>query len=347
MSDTNGNHMTRAVLTAPHQIQFEEIAIPVPADNQVLVKVHSCALCTFEQRIYGGEEKHYPFAGGHEVSGTVIAKGKFVFGLEPGDHVALAGLVRCGQCESCRRGYDNICENMYKVPDPQGGPAGLGEYVLRLGADCFKVSPDVSLEHVALAEPLACVLRSVKRAKIQAGERVVIVGAGLMGLLHLQLAKRANAVVIVSEPDPQRQEKARALGADVVFNPLEKDYVQTIMELSGGRGANVTFICVAFPGTIEPAVIASANDGRVLLYSSFFPKGKKIEIDPNIFHKKEVVLTGTMSQTSQDFLEAAEIISNKLIDFEAMISARYPLQDLDAAFQKALTPGSYRVLVQP
>jgi len=347
MSESNGHSMTRSFLVAPRQLKMETLPIPTPADNQALIKVHSCALCTFEQRIYSGEEPHYPFAGGHEVSGTVVSKGRLVFGLAPGDHVALAGLVRCGQCESCRRGYDNICENMYAVQDPQGGPAGLGEYVLRTGADCFKIAPEVKLEHAALAEPLACVLRSVKRAHLQAGERVVIVGAGIMGLLHLQLAKRDNAVVIVSEPDAARQAKATALGADHVFNPLEKDYVKTVKELTGGRGADVTFICVAHTGTIEPAVIASANDGRVLLYSSFFPKGKKIEVDPNIFHKKEVVLSGTMSQTGQDFFEAAELISRRVLDFQPLISATYPLGQLETAFQVALTPGSYRVLVQP
>jgi 2-desacetyl-2-hydroxyethyl bacteriochlorophyllide A dehydrogenase len=347
MSDSNGHLMTRAILVAPRQFKMEEISIPAPADDQVLVKVHSCALCTFEQRIYSGEEPIYPFAGGHEVSGTVIEKGRLVFGLAAGDHVTLSGLVRCGQCESCRRGYDNICENQNAVKDPQGGPAGLGEYVLRSGADCFKVAPEVNLEHAALAEPLACVVRSVKRANLQHGEKVVIIGAGIMGLFHLQLARRANAVVIVSEPDEKRREKAVALGADAVFNPLEKDYVQTVKALTGGRGSDVAFICVAHTATIEPAIVASANDGRVLCYSSFFPKGKKIEVDPNIFHKKEVVLSGTMSQTRQDYMEAAELISRRCIDFQPLISATYPLKDLETAFKMALTAGSYRVIVQP
>ncbi len=347
MSESNGHLMTRAILTAPRQFKLQEMPIPVPADDQVLVKVHSCALCTFEQRIYSGEEPIYPMAGGHEVSGTVVDKGRLVFGLAPGDHVTLSGLVRCGQCDSCRRGYDNICENMYAVRDPQGGPGGLGEYVLRLGADCFKVPPEVSLEHAALAEPLACVLRSVKRANLQSGEKVVIVGAGIMGLLHLQLARRANAVVFVSEPDEKRREKAIALGADHVFNPLEQDYVKTVKDLTGGRGSEVAFLCVANTAIIEPAIVASANDGRVLYYSSFFPKGKKIEVDPNIFHKKEVALSGTMSQTRQDYFEATELIARQCLDFRPLISATYPLKDLETAIQMALTPGSYRVIVQP
>jgi len=343
-----GNHrMTRAVMVGPRQIHFEEMPIPTPAPDQALIQVHSCAICTFEQRLYTGDEKLYPFAGGHEVSGTVVDKGKHVFDLEIGDRVTVAGLYRCGQCESCHRGNDNICENVHKVRDQYGGPGGFGEYLIRLGSDCFKVSKEADLEHVALTEPLACVLRSVKMAKIQPGDRVVVVGAGIMGLMHAQLAKRANAMVIVSEPDAKRREVALALGADLVFNPRENDYVQTVRALGCGRGANVTFICVANPATVEPAVVASANNGRVLCYSSFFPKGEKISVDPNIFHKKEVVLSGTMSQTRQDYFEAAEIISNKLINLTPLVSAKYPLHDLEAAINSALTTGSYRVLVQP
>ncbi|MBI3734408.1 MAG: alcohol dehydrogenase catalytic domain-containing protein, partial [Chloroflexi bacterium] len=115
--------MHRAVLVAPRQITFEDVHIPTPAADQALIKVDSCALCTWEQRLYTGEEQAYPIVGGHEVSGVVAAKGRHVFGLEVGEHVALAGLNRCGQCESCRRGYDNICENASKIrdADPPGG----------------------------------------------------------------------------------------------------------------------------------------------------------------------------------------------------------------------------------
>jgi L-iditol 2-dehydrogenase len=323
--------------------------MPEPAADQVLVKVDSCAICTWEQRMYSGAEPMYPMAGGHEVSGVVVKAGDQVFGLEPGDHVTVAGLNRCGQCESCLRGYDNICENMYKMRanDPIPGPGGLGEYVLRLGTDAFKVSKEVPLAHVSLSEPLACVLRSVKAADIKAGERVVIIGAGLMGMLHLLLAKARGAVVIVSEPNEFRANKAREVGADYVFNPMEEDYVEKVKELSGGRGVDVTFVCVAHHSTVEPAVVGSANGGRVMLYSSFHPKKQKIEVDPNIFHKKEVVLSGTMSQSRQDFFEASQLISNGNIDLTPLISASYSLDHLKEAFEAAMSVETYRVVVNP
>lgn len=347
---TNSNEiMRRSVIEGPEQVGFAELPIPEPAPNQVLVKVHSCAICTWEQRMYTGAEPMYPMAGGHEVSGTVVKFGDRVFGLEPGDHVTVAGLNRCGQCESCLRGYDNICENMWKMrgADPIPGPGGLGEYVLRLGEDCFKINKDVPLEYASLSEPVACVLRSIKRARIQPGERVVIVGAGLMGMLHLVLAKARGAVVLVSEPNEFRQKKALEMGADGVFDPVAEDYFEAVTSFAGGGGANVTFICVAHHSTVEPAVVASANNGRVLLYSSFHPKEKKIEVDPNIFHKKEVTLTGTMSQTRQDFYEASQLISNGDLDLEPLISSRFSLDDLEDAFKAALSIDTYRVIVNP
>jgi threonine dehydrogenase-like Zn-dependent dehydrogenase len=345
----NGDLMHRAVFVAPRQIKFEDVPIPSPAPDQALVQVHACALCTWEQRIYTGEEPIYPLVGGHEVSGIVVETGPSVFNVKPGDRVSLAGLNRCGQCESCRRGYDNICENSFKIRDavPPGGPGGLGQYALRLGADCFKMAGHIPFEEAALSEPLACVVRSVKQAHLQPGERVVVVGAGVMGLLHVMLAKRAGAMVAVSEPDRQRQQKALELGADFVFNPLERDYVRTVPELFRGPGANVTFICVAQTSTIEPALIASANNARVLCYSSFYPKGRKIEVEPNIFHKKEVVLTGTMSQTRQDFFDATEMISKGYVSLKPLVSATYPLGDLEKAFDAALSISTYRVVVNP
>jgi L-iditol 2-dehydrogenase len=227
------------------------------------------------------------------------------------------------------------------------GPGGFGDYVLRSGTDCYKIAEDAPYEQAALTEPLACVTRSIQRAQLQPGERVVIVGAGIMGMLHLQLAKSYNAVIIVSEPNELRRRKAIELGAHHAFNPLEQDYVETVKALGEGQGANATFICVAHHATVEPAIVASAQNGRVLCYSSFFPKGQKVEIDPDIFHKYEVTLTGTMSQTREDFYAAAELIYNKLIDLEPLISATFPLTDIENAVKAAIDVDTYRVLVVP
>lgn len=347
---SNG-HMRRVVLLGPRQIAFQDVPIPTPGPGQVLVNVRACALCTWEQRTFTGEENFVPLLGGHETAGVVAAVGPDVFAdVKEGDQVSVAGLGRCLKCESCRRGYDNICDNAQKInrnPDDIYGPAGLGQYVIANTEDVFVFRPAVPYEHAALTEPLACVLRSVKRAAIQQAEKVVIIGAGIMGMLHLQLVKDYHGVVIVSEPSEQRRAKALELGATHAIDPTQEDYVERIKELTGGRGADVTFVCVARAQVIEPALNASAKNGRVLLYSSLHPRGVKIELDPNIFHKLEVTLSGTMSQTRQDFFEAAALIGSGLVDLQPLISATYPLSDITAAFEAALQLDTYRVIVQP
>jgi len=343
--------MRRVVLMGPRQIGFQDVPIPRPEPGQVLVNVRACALCTWEQRTYTGEEKLVPLLGGHEMSGVVAAIGPNVYlDVKNGDQVSIAGLNRCGQCESCRRGDDNICDNaryMVKRPGDIHGPAGLGQYLIANAEDLFVFRPAVPFEHAALAEPLACVLRSVKRAAIQQAEKVVIIGGGIMGLLHLQMIKGYHGVVIVSEPDERRRAKALELGATYTVDPTQEDYVTRIKELTGRRGANVTFVCVSRAAVIEPAINASAKNGRVLMYSSIHPRGTKFEVDPNIFHNNEVTLTGTMSQTRQDFFESAELIGEGLIDLQPLISATYPLHEVQQAFEAALRLDTYRVVVTP
>ena len=344
-------YMRRVVLMGPRQVAFQDVLIPTPAAGQVLINVRACALCTWEQRTYTGEEKFVPLLGGHETSGIVTAIGSNVYiDVKEGDQVAIAGLNRCMQCESCRRGYDNICDNarnMNSNADDLYGPAGLGQYVIRKAEDVFVFRPAVPFEHAALTEPLACVLRSVKRANIQQAEKVVIIGGGIMGLLHLQLVKDYHGVVIVSEPNAQRRAKALELGATYVIDPLQEGYVERVKELTGGRGADVTFVCVAQAPVVEPAINASAKNGRVQLYSSIHPRTSKIELDPNIFHNLEVTLTGTMSQTRQDFAESAALIGNQLIELQPLISAVYPLADIQEAFEASLKMDTYRVVVNP
>lgn len=343
--------MRRAVLMGPRQISFQDVPIPAPGPGEVLVNIRACALCTWEQRTYTGEETFVPLLGGHEMSGLVAAAGKDVYlDVKEGDQVSIAGLNRCGQCESCRRGYDNICDNarkMNKRPGDIYGPGGLGQYVIARAEDLLVFRPAVPFEHAALTEPLACVLRSVKRAAIRQAEKVVIIGGGIMGMLHLQLVKGYNGVVIVSEPEAQRRAKAMELEATYTLDPTQEDYVTRIRELTGGRGADVTFVCVARAGVIEPAINASAKNGRVLLYSSVHPRGTKFEVDPNIFHNNEVTVTGTMSQTRQDFFESAELIGKGLIDLQPLISATYPLGSVRDAFEAALRTDTYRVVVNP
>jgi L-iditol 2-dehydrogenase len=342
--------MTQAVIVGPRQIEYQRNEVPVVHPDQVLVRVRACALCTWEQRVYAGIDSYaFPFVGGHEYAGTVEEIGSAVElpGLKVGDLVSVSALKRCGQCPSCRRGLDNLCDNNStgREPGKPWGPGGLGEYVVMRGYQIYKMNPDVTPYEAALVEPVSCVLRSIKKAHLIPGDQVVIVGAGIMGLLHLLFAKRQGAHVIVSEPDEVRSKKALELGADEIINPAQVNYVDRVKELTDGRGADHTFMAIGIARAIEDAVRATAKGGGVQVYASVYPKPAMITIDADLFHNREITLTGTVSSDRQDYLRSAEVISNRTIDLRPLISRVFPLAQLADAFATAINKEAYRVLI--
>ncbi|RLC88317.1 MAG: Zn-dependent alcohol dehydrogenase [Chloroflexi bacterium] len=256
-------------------------------------------------------------------------------------------LTRCGYCESCRRGLDNICDNNRKpfretdVP----GPAGLAEYILLEDYQLYKANNDAPFEEICLAEPLACVLRSVRKAGVKRTDNVVVVGAGIMGLFHLMLAKQIGARVIISEPNPERTAFAQEMGADEVIDPTQEMFAGQVKASTNGRGADVVFCAASTAQAVEQAVEAVAKGGRVHIYASIHPRGDKISIDPNTFHSKEIVLTGTMSQDKEDVLQTVRMISQGLVDLKPFISLILPFEKLEEGLQAALRSDTYRVVV--
>ena len=341
----------RALITGEREVVLERVAIPKPADDDVLIRVAYCAICTWEQRVYSGVFRTYPLLGGHEVSGIVEEVGADVTHVRPGDKVIVSGLYRCGYCDNCRRGLSNACYNQYSRRTPTGepfGPAGFGEFIVRKREEVFRLSPDVPLEEAALGEPIACVLRSIKKADIQPGDRVMVSGAGIMGLLHLQLAVERGATVIVSEPDPSRRRVAEEMGVDGIVDPTLPDFQEQVKELTGG-GPTVAFVAVSVPKAIEQALGVMANGGKVLCYASQ-PKGSTITVDPNLFHHHEVTLTGTVSQVPQDFYDAAAVISSGRLKLRPLLTSFYGLDDISAALDEAVANqgvgANFRVVVK-
>jgi threonine dehydrogenase-like Zn-dependent dehydrogenase len=338
----------RAVFVGPREVRLDELPIPEPGPRQALVKVKACALCTWEQRLFGGEERVYPLAGGHEVSGELVKLGSQVYmDVKIGDRVMASPLTRCGFCESCRRGLDSNCDNTRKsfreteVP----GPAGLAEYILLDDYQLYKASNTVSFEEICLSEPLGCVIRSTRKARVKRADNVVVVGAGIMGMLHLNLCKRLGARVIVSELDAGRAAQARKMGADEIIDAAKESFVDRVKELTAERGADVIFCAVSVASPVEQAVEAVAKGGSVMVYASIHPRTARIIVDPNLFHSKEITLTGTVSQSKEDVLEAVRMISGGIVDMKPLISLTFPFARLEEALHASLRRDLFRVLV--
>lgn len=336
-----------SVMTAEKTIEMREMDLRHPAAGQVLVKVDSCAICTMEQRVYNGLMKYYPFTGGHEVSGTVSEIGEGVAGVKPGDKVSIRLLTSCGECYYCRSGHENQCVLSFKASVHEGlnGPGGLAEYMLVDSKIVYKMADDLDLTYASLAEPLACCVHSVGKGDIHLGDDVVVIGAGIMGAFHIQLAKLRGARVIACEVDTERLEIAKKMGADVLVNSAEVDAVEKVKELTDGRGADVVFCTAALVDLAGQAISMTGKLGRCVMYSSFHPK-KPIDLDVNNVHYSEMVITGSVNPEMKDFLTSTKLLSGKLIDPTALVSEVIPFAELDRAFERAVDPKTYRIIVK-
>ncbi len=335
------------VLVGERSVEIRELELKKPVGKQVLVNVDSCAICTMEQRVYQGIMKRYPFAGGHEMAGTVAAIGEAVKSVKPGDKVAMRMLTSCGECYYCRIGKENQCLTAFKTTIHEGliGPGGFAQYMTVDAGSVYKMAADIDLSYAALTDPLACGVHSMGRGDIGMGNDVVIIGAGIMGAFHIQLAKLKGARVIVCEVDKGRIKIAKKMGAHVVIDSSEEDPVAKIKELTDNRGADVVFCTVALPEVAAQSVALVGKLGRVVFYSSFHPD-KPIEVNPNVIHSAETIITGSVNPTPADFLAASRLLSFGIIDPSLLISERIPLDSLSKSFEKAIVPSTYRVVVQ-
>ncbi|SDL32914.1 zinc-dependent alcohol dehydrogenase [Natronincola ferrireducens] len=335
------------VISGIKEITTHELELKQPQGKQVLIKVDSCAICTLEQRIYDGVMKRYPFAGGHEVAGTVEEVGENVKNVKPGDKVAVRLLTSCGECYYCRSGNENQCEVsfMTTIHEGFGGPGGIAEYMLLDANRVYKMADDIDLAHASLTEPLACCIHSINNASIQLGDDVVVIGVGIMGAFHIQLAKLRGARVIACEVDETRLEVAKKLGADVVINSSKENAIEKVKELTEGRGADAVFCTVALTALAADSIAMTGKLGRVVMYSSFHPDNP-IELSVNKVHYSEMIITGAVNPGTSDFLIATKLLSNKLIDVSDLISGIEPFDQVDKAFEKALDPSTYRVIVK-
>lgn len=340
--------MKRAIMTAKKTIELQEFPMPVMGNDEVLVKVEAVGLCTLEQRYYTGMKEEYPFNGGHEVCGIVEDAGADVkSGVKKGDKVVVAAITRCGECYYCQRGMDNMCAHGgdHQEDGKLWGPGGLSEYMVCKGYNVYKVNPDMPSELGTLAEPLACVLRSIEKGHTRPGDTVVIIGGGVMGLLHVKVAKASGLRVIVSEVDEKRKKDAAAAGADLVIDPTKEDLAAAVKKATDGIGTEAAFYTAGGAKAIEQGISCLANGATLVVYGSVYPKAL-LSIDPNKLHYDEINLTGLVSTTKESFQESARILSEGLIDVKSLISEIYPFEKIGYAFERAISSETYRVIAK-
>jgi L-iditol 2-dehydrogenase len=345
--------MKAAVLHKPNEMRIEEIEVPSINSDEMLVKVKACAICGTDTRIYHGTKTkgvRYPSVIGHEISGVVEACGKSVQGFKEGDPVSICPVIPCGICYACQRGMDNICLNRTAIGYEYDG--GFQEYVkipgvaIRQG-NIFKAPPDIPFEVLALIEPLACCYNGNRRSQIKLGDTVVIMGAGAIGLMHLQLARRAGATkIVMSEPLDERRALAKEMGADICVNPQKDSLMEVVMKETQGLGADATLLAIGVPALINEAFGITRKQGSVNLFAGFGGKGES-SIEANLIHYNELNVTGTASAAPWHFNEAMKLVTSGQINLEKLITNRFPLEEIDKALKTVLEGRGIKVIVLP
>ena len=338
--------MKSAVLVDAQKIEVQEGPIPVPGPEEILVKVAYCGICTLEQRLFNGDMKiFYPIVPGHEVSGIVKGVGENVKSkLKEGDRVSLDMVYRCHQCYYCRTGQSNFCENRFsKGIKPLGG---FSEYVVVRPERAFTIGDGLSLQAAAFAEPVACCLRSLKKLNVQPAEDVLIIGAGPMGLMHLQVALVMGARVFVSDVDESRLATARQLGADGVYNPAETDLEEAMKKETEGRGVDACVVTSPALPALDSAFACVRKNGRINIYTAYMQEKPQMPIDMNTLHRQETLVTGTEGRTEFDFQQAVRLLSFGKINVEPLISRIVGPEDLADGIRAAMSTDTQRVLLE-
>lgn len=336
--------MKAALIEKPHILKIVSIDKPKPQPGEILVKVHTCGVCGTDIHIYEGAMgwARPPLVPGHEFSGIVAELGENVGGFKVGDKVAVDPNITCGLCRYCRSGRRNLCMDLEAVGVTRDG--GFAEYVAVPASQLYRVPGSLSLEEAAFAEPVSCCVHGVMRISIQPGDDVLIVGAGPIGLIHLQLSRRAGAGrVVVAEVNPERLRLAFRLGADLTVNPLEEDVSEAVRGFLG-KGVEVAIDAAGGPAPLDAALSCLEPGGRLLVFG-VAPEEAVWKVKPYDLYRLELTVVGSFINP-YEMGRALNLLASEAVDVKPLISHVIGLKDLERAFKREI-PDAVKVLVKP
>jgi L-iditol 2-dehydrogenase len=317
--------MKAMVLTAPGELAQEEVARPAPASNDVLVRVTHSGICGTDYKIFNGSiPVRYPRIMGHEMAGEVVDAGSAPF--RAGDRVIIDPELYCGACFHCRIGQTHLCPNGLLLGRDANG--GFAEYLAAPATHVFKLPDSIDRRAAPMIQVLTTCLHAQRQIDIFPGEYVVVLGLGVTGQLHVQLAKARGATVIGVTRSADKRALAETLGADMTF-PGDADAIAKVREATEGRGPDVVIETTGVVPQLAAAVNMTRSGGRILMFGIITAKEGALPFYD--LYYKELALINARVAKSEDYPGAIGIVQRGQVRLEPLISDVMPLGELKAA----------------
>ena len=344
--------MKALLLTAPSRLEFTDCPDPIPADDEVLLRIRACGICGSDIHGWDGStgRRRPPLIMGHEAAGEIVAVGPRVERWRPGDRVTFDSTISCGSCAFCRDGQVNLCENrrVVGVAPTEYRQHGAFAELLAIPARILYALPDaLSFQHAAMIEPVSIAVHAVQRIRLTQTDTAVVVGAGMIGLFVIQVLRWAGAKQIIAvDLAESRLALARELGATHTLKSDACDVVAEVARLTGGRGADCAFEVVGVSATLNLAIATLRKGGSAVLVGNLAPK---TDFPLQAVVTRELTLHGTCSSAGEYPL-CLDLISRGIVRVEPMMSAVAPLAEGAEWFQRLSAPDGakyMKVVLEP
>ncbi|MFC2022022.1 zinc-dependent dehydrogenase [Chloroflexota bacterium] len=341
------NRMRVAMWYNNRDVRIEEMPIPQIGPGELLMRVEASGICGSDVMEWYRLDRA-PLVLGHEVGGQVVAVGEGVERYKEGDRISAAHHVPCNACYYCLHGHHTACDTLRRT---NFDPGGFAEYIrlpaINVDRGVFLLPDEVSYEEATFVEPLACALRGQRLAHMQSGNSVLVIGSGITGLLHVQLAHTSGASrVIATDINNYRLEAAQRFGADTTIC-AEEDLPTHLRQVNEGRLADLVIVCTGAVSAITQALKAVERGGTILLFAPT-DHGVTIPISINeLFFRNDITLTTSYAGSPADYQTALELISAGTIAVHQMITHRLSLAEIGLGFQLvANAQNSIKVIVE-
>lgn len=333
--------MKAVVIYGKEDFRYQDVPDPKPGEEEVVVKVGRGGICAADPKIFHGSAyfsqvayDQAPIVAGHEFIGEVVELGKGAkekYQLKVGDKAIAEQIVPCWECYYCRRGIYNMCD-VHKVFGVSGPDGGWAEYMkYPKGSIIWKVPEELPYQVAIAIEPLACAIHGVERADIKLGDRIVITGAGTIGLFMLQVALLKHPrLIMVSDPDEHRLKIAKKLGAQVTINPQKEDAVKKVKDLTQGLGPDIVLEASGNPRAVEQSIDMLRRRGRLMEFGVF---AEKVNIDFSIISdvKELEIIGGHLGAYTYPL--AIKYLARGLVKTDQIITHNFPLKDWRKAIE--------------